>query len=477
MLNYGAVTARVDTDELPALRDTFAMLLQRNISTAGYRFTDPIKQAAQPDAPTNFSLPGCIIASPSYPPESNMTNQNYVYNWVRDAALTAMELAVLGRAGGPWTTMARQHLVSYVAFAETCQHDILSRYDPDDALTRLGYACFSVAGAWREWGAPPDVQHWSVQDDGPALQSLALLDCYEMLDDDAKPRALRLISRNVDYLLGQDPDSSVPVYQQTTFSLWEEVRGHSYFARSVQLRCLEAVATSALIEQPVGLREAITWLRAALPSHWNGDHLVSVVDPNSPDGSPRSVRDGYDPNIDVLLSVLYGSAQAHDPHVLSTAERIWSLWALSEDFCPINVKDRELGLGPLIGRYPEDPYDGDTGDKDLAQAHPWALCTAAYAQFLYQLARTLTGDDAAAVPLEHPFFNMLGPTVSASAVSVAAALRETGDCMLQAIVHHSDHLELSEQFDAMTGYEKSVSNLTWSYASFLAALREREGLS
>jgi hypothetical protein len=30
--------------------------------------------------------------------------------------------------------------------------------------------------------------------------------------------------------------------------------------------------------------------------------------------------------------------------------------------------------------------------------------------------------------------------------------------MLQAVIFHSDNLELSEQFDATTGYEKSVSN-------------------
>ena len=43
--------------------------------------------------------------------------------------------------------------------------------------------------------------------------------------------------------------------------------------------------------------------------------------------------------------------------------------------------------------------------------------------------------------------------------------------MLQAVVFHSEHFELSEQFDATTGYEKSVSNLSWSYASFLSAVR------
>jgi GH15 family glucan-1,4-alpha-glucosidase len=35
------------------------------------------------------------------------------------------------------------------------------------------------------------------------------------------------------------------------------------------------------------------------------------------------------------------------------------------------------------------------------------------------------------------------------------------------------NLELSEQFDRDTGYTKSVSNLTWSYAAFLSAVRAR----
>ena len=53
------------------------------------------------------------------------------------------------------------------------------------------------------------------------------------------------------------------------------------------------------------------------------------------------------------------------------------------------------------------------------------------------------------------------------------ALRAAGDQMLQAIIFHSHHLVLSEQFDANNGYEKSVSNLSWSYASFLSAVRAR----
>ena len=56
------------------------------------------------------------------------------------------------------------------------------------------------------------------------------------------------------------------------------------------------------------------------------------------------------------------------------------------------------------------------------------------------------------------------------------ALQAVGDQMLQAVIFHSDNLELSEQFDATTGYEKSVSNLPWSYGSFLAAVRARTAI-
>ena len=58
-------------------------------------------------------------------------------------------------------------------------------------------------------------------------------------------------------------------------------------------------------------------------------------------------------------------------------------------------------------------------------------------------------------------------------MDASAALRAAGDRMLQAIVFHSDHFGLSEQFDADTGLEKSVSNLSWSYAAFLSAVRAR----
>lgn len=56
---------------------------------------------------------------------------------------------------------------------------------------------------------------------------------------------------------------------------------------------------------------------------------------------------------------------------------------------------------------------------------------------------------------------------------VSSALRNAGDSMLAAVDYHSNRFELSEQFDQNTGFNRSVSNLTRSYAVFLSAVATR----
>lgn len=73
------------------------------------------------------------------------------------------------------------------------------------------------------------------------------------------------------------------------------------------------------------------------------------------------------------------------------------------------------------------------------------------------------------------FFSQIGVTSATPVPDVVGKLQDAGDAMLAAVIYHSDHLELSEQFDGITGYEKSVRNLTWSYAAFLSAVRARTG--
>jgi glucoamylase len=434
-VHYSAVRADEPSDLRILAQHMFTLML-RNIASDGYTFPDPL-------TPGRFSAPGCVIASPSYPSDLGTVNQDYVFNWVRDAALTALELVAA-------TLPSPQPLIDYTLFCQACQNS-----DPPT----LGHGCYTIEATPREW---------SEQSDGPALQVIALLGAYAGLDPATQATARAVIAADLAYLLGSEPGSPV-AYQQPTTNLWEEVTGASFFARSVQLRCLQAVAANTVgVPVPDQTAEAIAWLQTALESHWDGTRYVSVL---------PAPNDGYDPNIDIVMAAIYGAVPITDTRMLATAAQLRGQWADSGSpaFFPINGDDDQRGLGPVLGRYPGDTYDGDTTDPAV-RGHPWPLCTCSLAELYHRLAAAIGAGTA--VPfdaLSSPFFAPVGVTAQTTAADAQTALAAAGDRMLRAVVFHSDHLELSEQFDATTGFEKSVRNLTWSYAAFLSAVRARGG--
>jgi glucoamylase len=438
-------TAAAKTD--PSVVATFMLgLMLRNVSSDGFVFVDPSDLQGHGGQP-RFSLPGCIIASPSFPENLAVVDQNYVWNWVRDAAITAIEMAAAGLPVDPDTGSGP--LQDYVTFADICQRN---------AGGDLSYAVFTIDGQPRT--------AWSHQHDGPALQVLALLRAWEQLGEGARQVAQRVLENDLAFVLEH--------YQEPRFNLWEEVEGQSFFTRAVQLRCLQEVRDNSLgLPVPAGVDEPIAWLTARLAEHWDDAQgcYVSILEPDRP-------LDRYDPNIDIVLAALYGAVDVTDPRLLATAARLRQQWEdpASPVFYPVNGADAQQGLGPLLGRYPGDVYDGnfsDDGSGPQPTDHPWAVSSAALAELYYRVAAAVSGGTLPTDPLTQPFFDQVGVTADASGQTAATALRDAGDRILRAVIHHSDHLELSEQFDGRTGYEKSVRNLTWSYASFLSAARAR----
>ncbi len=403
-------------------------LMIRNVATDGFVFRDP--------ATGVDSLPGCILASPSYPAVLSAVDQNYIYNWTRDAAIAALEIAAAADPGD-------ENAANYVTFARACQQA------PGAPLDR---GCYLVDATPRQW---------SDQSDGPALRVLAVRAATPMVDGGTAAVAHDVVAADVAFLLD--------TYEQPTTNLWEEHSGQSFFARSVQLRCFqELAAENATGGRSADVDKAITWLTEALAAHWDGTIYRSLLDSDA--------GDGYDPNIDILCAAIYGATPCTDPKLLATAARLRAIWAdpTSPWAYPINAADTRLGLGPLLGRYPDDHYDGDTGDKNSPGRHPWALATCNFAELYYRVAASI--NDTGVVPVDDvsaPFFTQVGVTTATAATDASAVLRTAGDAMLNAVIYHSDHLELSEQFDGVTGYEKSVRDLTWSYAAFLSALRAR----
>ncbi|GAA1967930.1 glycoside hydrolase family 15 protein [Microbacterium deminutum] len=399
-------------------------------------------------------MPGCVIAAPSFPADTPGIDEDYVFNWVRDAAIAAMEVAKAGMPPGPGGTV--ETLNNYVRFAGLCRSNI------QPPLSQ-GHACFTIAG---------DPRPWTEQNDGPALQSTSLLAAYDQLDPDIQSQAAGLVNANVAFLL--------EVYKAPTTNLWEEHTGYSLFARSAQLRCFEDIEASTIagIDKPAGLQPAIDWLRQAVAGHWDGGKYVSLM-ADSGNGVPPSphnpVVSDYDPNIDVVQSAIYGAIPVGDTKLLATAAQLRSQWEEGGIvFYPINKADKEkYGIGPLFGRYPGDVYDGDTSHP-IPGGHPWALSTCNVAELHYQLAADIRANGNVPVDdLSTRFFAQSGIGASTAPASAAAALVATGDSMLRAVIYHSDNLELSEQFDGATGFERSVHNLTWSYAAYLSAMRAR----
>jgi glucoamylase len=430
-------------------------LMQRNIATSGFVLADH-NASVTPPAPGGFSTPGCILASPSwfadgysYPGNVAPISYDYAFNWTRDAAITVSVVLSQAPVQIP-TVAATEILANYVNFAGTCQ-----------ASGNLGQAKYTPEGG--PTGAADE-------SDGPAFRVLTILQGFASLDSQTRNAARNVIAADLDYLLNNSR------YQDPTVTLWEDTYGQSIFARAIQLRCLNqiiALGPGFNISVPPSAQSAATWLQQQLPTHWSSSNefYVSVLEPVRLAGDPSAP---YDPAIDPIMACLYGGGiPFSDPQLLSTAAQVRAQWTAGGVApYPINAADASNGMGPLVGRYLGDQYDGLSLTSDTG--HPWVVCTCSFAQLYYELANAINnGAPAPSSPLVATFFSQIGVNAADPAPQVVTALRNAGDSMLNAVIYHSNKLELSEQFDQASGYEKSVSNLTWSYAAFLLAVAAR----
>jgi glucoamylase len=394
-LQYSLVRPALAQSNLTTVAQYMFWLMFRNVASDGFVFEDPVNAGV-------LSQAGCVLASPSWENGVTHVSQDYVYNWTRDAAIIAIELA----AG---TLPTNQPLIDYVHFAQICQN---SGGDFDRAA-------FLINGNPRSW---------TNQTDGPDLQTLAILQLFSRLDPPAQTAAKAVIAANLSFLQN--------AYQGETYNLWEEEYGASFFARSVQLECFQALAANNLgIPVPGWLSNAVPWLENALAGHWNGQYYQSVLP------VPTDYRAPYDPNIDIVMAAIYGAVEVTDTRLLATAALVRSQWAdpTSKYFYPINGSDQQRGIGPLLGRYPGDVYDGDT-DAQVGD-HPWAVSTCNFAELYYRLAKQIT--TAGTVPFDNlstNFFNQVGVDGQTKPAAAASALQSAGDQMMQAIVFHSDYL-------------------------------------
>ena len=130
-LQYSTVTASASQSNLTTVAPYLFWLMFRNVASDGFVFEDP-----DPTREDVLSAPGCILAAPRY--TQTHPSQDYVYNWTRDAAVVAIELA-------NGTLPANQPLIDSVQFAQTCQNS-------GTAAGHFDRASFLINGAFRTAG-------------------------------------------------------------------------------------------------------------------------------------------------------------------------------------------------------------------------------------------------------------------------------------------------------------------------------------
>jgi glucoamylase len=183
-LQYSLVRPALAQSDLTTIAPYMFWLMFRNVASDGFVFEDPVNTGV-------LSQPGCVLASPAWENTATNVSQDYVYNWTRDAAIAAIELAA-----GPLPTS--QPLIDYVQFAQTCQTSASS-------IGHFDRASFLINGTPRDW---------TDQTDGPALQTLAIVRLYAQLDAPAQAIANAVIAANLTFLQN--------AYQGQTYNLREE---------------------------------------------------------------------------------------------------------------------------------------------------------------------------------------------------------------------------------------------------------------
>lgn len=391
---------------------------------------------------------GSVLASPA------MANWNpepdYFFHWLRDSALVMDAVTTLGRRAV--TPAGRSHWKSifddFVAFSldlntidggNFLPADYRTRVDPgchqylrdesDMALVRgdavLGEPRFNPDGT-------PDTHRWArPQYDGAALRAITGLRHWQWVAGWGCPPAPALAA-----LIFADLDFTLSRADHQCIGPWETDHAvdHHYYTTVTQCGALHHGALWAA-GQGDAARAALYGdtaraLSAALDLHWDDQNKFYRA------ARARVAADAED-HLDI--SVIMGVNHAHLPglrHSVNDDRVRATLVALETMFIrdyPINAG----GVGPAMGRFKSDVY---------FSGGAYYFSTFAAAEFYYRLATAGDRDLIAR-----------GDAIMALA------------CRTIPLDGH-----LSEQFSKVSGEQNSARDLTWSYASFIAAYNARQ---
>jgi glucoamylase len=362
---------------------------------------------------------GVIAANDSDIRQFNADTYSYV--WPRDGAVVS---GVLDRAG--FGGLSRR-------FLEFCADRVASYNYSAGILSESGFLMHkynpdgSVGSSWHPW-IEDDVVQLPIQEDETALVVSAIWHHYVVHRDLEAARALYhpFVERAADFLLSfRDERTGLP---RPSYDLWEERRGvFTFTAAAVAAGLLAAAALADLFQdgdRSNAYHKGAEEVKAALERHLycprEGRFARGIVWER---GVPRR-----DVTVDssLLGPVFLGTHEAADPLMVSTARAVEEcLWV----------------PGPVGGlaRYEGDRYHQVAAEPDRP-GNPWVVCTLWLAQYRIAAARD------------------------------GAGLAKALDLLLWAAARALPSGVLPEQIHPGTGGALSVSPLTWSHATLVAAV-------
>ncbi|MFZ4715058.1 MAG: glycoside hydrolase family 15 protein [Bacteriovoracaceae bacterium] len=362
---------------------------------------------------------GTVVASPS------QFDPDYCYHWVRDAALIMNVIVNEVMESSDLTTHPNFRLITdYIKFTDKIQASY--------ALTGLGEPKYLVDGNsfMGPWGRP--------QNDGPALRAYSLSKLAIRLIADGKidlvKEKLYRATIPADSVIKRDLEYVAHHWTESSFDLWEEVKGQHFYTLMAIRNALVVGAKLALQMNDKGAADFYTLeglkVEEALKAFTAGEFILTTL--NRVEGANYK-----DSNLDIapVLAVIHGEETSLIPvthkAVQGTIDRLEKAF---HNLYPIN--QRKLP-GTLFGRYPEDQY---------YNGNPWILCTLAVAETYYKKAQQLHNSK---------FF-------------------DKGEELLKRLQYHAtEDGNFSEQFHKNSGYMLGAVDLTWSHASFLTTVKAR----
>jgi len=417
---------------------------------------------------------GAFSASPS------KQNPDYFYHWVRDSGLVIDKIRSLYTEAQDEEKQAfyKNILDKFIEFSRRLQLT-------ENLSGGLGEPKFHIDGSPYNlsWGRP--------QHDGPALRAISLIKLahHEL----AKKDGLQWVKSNLydgklpsNTLIKVDLEFISDHWRQSSFDLWEEIKGDHFYTRLVQRRALLDGAELADILGDLGAafwyRLQARQLEIALQKHWNAK-IATIVPTLHTTRDDRYKRAGLDSA--VILAVLHAHHYSDTFFTLSDEKVLSTLRNIRKGFEKLYPINNHQNMAPAIGRYPEDSYDGYSSDQ---QGNPWTLAICAFAEFHYRLASEFMQKGVVQIgSIALPFFQELDTADlihikagghyqknSREFDAIIRALRKTGDAYLERLKYHvPEDLSLAEQINKDKGYMQGAPDLAWSYLSFLTANEQR----